>query len=147
MGGVSIGGGGRREECVRTFQSTLVDGPCGWETIVLRRFRNVDCEHLKLILIRHHLRPAVQNRHRALRQAVLLLELRVHQEQRLAELGRTLLERLLEEVARALELGAAVALDELGEVDVPELEGDGEGEELDAAFVDLRARKHRVDRK
>lgn len=72
---------------------------------------------------------------------MLLLELRVHQEQRLAELRRALLERLLEKVARALELGAAVALDELGEVDVPELEGDREGEELDAAFVDLRARQ------
>ena len=135
---MSIGGFVRREDCRRTFQSTLVDGPCGRETIVLRRFRDVDRKHFKLILIRHHLRRAVQDRHRALRQTVLLLELCVHQEQRLAELGRALLERLLEEVARALELGATVALDKLGEVDVPELEGDGEGKELDAAFVNLQ---------
>ena len=39
----------------------------------------------------------------------------------------------------SIELGAAVALDEFGEVDVPELKGDGEGEELDAAFVDLQS--------
>ena len=77
---------------------------------------------------------------------MLLLKLRVHQEQRLAELRRALLKRLLEEVARALELGAAVALDEFGEVDVPELEGDGEGKELDTAFVNLQIHVRQVIR-
>ena len=69
---------------------------------------------------------------------MVFFQLCIHQEDRLAELRRALLKRLLEEVARTLELGAAVALDELGEVDVPELVGDGESEELNAAFVDLR---------
>jgi hypothetical protein len=68
---------------------------------------------------------------------VILLELGVHEVERLAELGRAVLECLLKQVARPLELLAAVSLDKLGEVDVPDLESDGEVEQLDAAFVDL----------
>lgn len=90
---------------------------------------------------------------------MLLLELAVQQENRLAVLGRARLERLLKQVARALELGATlcshdsgsarwerrakkaqtyVALDKLAQVGVPDLEGDRVREEVDAALVDLR---------
>jgi len=100
---------------------------------------------------------------------VLLLELCEHEEERLAELVGALLQSLLEEISSSLEFGSTlreqrrskdveseptrfrgerydkgrerthVSLDKLGEVDVPDFEGDGEGKEVDSSLVDLEA--------
>jgi hypothetical protein len=68
---------------------------------------------------------------------VILFQLGVHEEERLAELLGTVFECLLKQVPCSLELLSSVSLDELGEVDVPDFESDREVEELDTSFVDL----------
>lgn len=75
--------------------------------------------------------------HRPSGKAVILFKLAVHQVQRLCELGRTVVQGLLEQVSRSFNLGTAVTLEELGEEDVPELESDGVAKEGDSALVDL----------
>lgn len=54
------------------------------------------------------LRRAVVDAHRALGESVLLLHLAVHEVERLRELGRAVLESLLEEVPSSLDLVTAL---------------------------------------
>ena len=68
---------------------------------------------------------------------MLLLELRVHEVERLAEFRRAVLECLLKEVSGAFEFLPAISFDEFGEVDVPDFKGDGEVEQLNTPFVNL----------
>ena len=59
----------------------------------------------------------------------------------LCKLGGAAVQGLLEQVPRPLQLLAAVAVDELGEVRVPDVVHVGPTEERDASFVRLRSRK------
>lgn len=64
--------------------------------------------HLEPILCLHSSGSPLVDRHRPLRQSVLLLELSVEEVEGLGVLRRAGVERLLEEVACSLELGAAL---------------------------------------
>lgn len=121
----------------QALDSALVDWPRGRKTEICSRLGNVDGVHVETVRILHGGGSAIVNSHGAFRQTVLFLQFGVHQIKRLAELRWTVFERLLEQVSRSLELLAAVSTDKLGQVDVPDLEGDWEVEELDSAFVHL----------
>lgn len=75
--------------------------------------------------------------HGAFGQTMFLLELAVHQQQALGIFGWALERSLLEQVSSTLHLGAAEALDKLGEVGVEQFELDGVAEEVESAFVHL----------
>jgi hypothetical protein len=59
--------------------------------------------YLELVFVLHDLRRTIVDPHRSFRKAILLFELRIHQEQRLAKLGWAFLERLLKQITRSLE--------------------------------------------
>lgn len=119
------------------FQCPLVDRSCGRQAKVGRRLRNVDREHLELVRVLDCRRSTVVYPHSALCKTVLLFQLGVHEVEGLAELLRAVLQRLLEQIPRTFQLLAAVSLDELGQVDVPDFESDREIEQFDASLVDL----------
>jgi hypothetical protein len=78
--------------------------------------RNIQQIHARAIRLGHGGGGALVDRHRVPREAVRLLEIGVHHiEQRRVRLWRGG-DRLLEQVARALELAAAVARDKLAQV-------------------------------
>lgn len=121
----------------QTLDGALVDRSRGGQAKVGGRLGNVDGEHVKLVGVLHGCASAVVDAHRALGQTVLLLKLGVHEVQRLAELGGAILQCLLKQVAGSLQLLAAVASNKLGQVNVPNLEGHREVEQLDASLVHL----------
>ena len=64
--------------------------------------------HLKFVIIGNDLRRAVVNRHCTLRQPIILLQLSVHEKERLAGFGRAFLECLLKEVSSTLKFCSAL---------------------------------------
>jgi hypothetical protein len=59
---------------------------------------------------------------------VIFFQLGVHEEQGFAVLFWAVFQSLLEKISRPFELFAAVSLDEFGQVNVPNLKGNGEME-------------------
>mmetsp|Transcript_50121 Transcript_50121/g.145341 ORF Transcript_50121/g.145341 Transcript_50121/m.145341 type:complete len:541 (+) Transcript_50121:926-2548(+) len=96
-----------------------------------------DAVHLEHVLLLDRLRRAVEDGQGVPREAVLLLQTRVEHVQPPSKLRRGLLHGLLKEVARPLQLAAAVALDEAGEVGEPDVVHVRPAEHLDPALVDL----------
>lgn len=68
---------------------------------------------------------------------MLFLQLGVHEVERLAELFRAVFEGLFKQVSCTFEFLAAVTLNKLREVNIPDLESDGEVEQFDSPFVHL----------
>lgn len=101
LGGLLVG---------EALDRALVDGARGGEAKVGSRLGDVEREHLHPVRGLDGGRRAVVDAHRALCEAMLLLELPVEQEERLGELGRAVLERLLKEVACALELVSSLSM-------------------------------------
>jgi hypothetical protein len=119
------------------LQRSLVDWSRGGQSKVGGGFGDIDSEHLKLIRVLHGRGGSVVNAHSALGETMIFFQLGVHEEEGLAELLWTILEGLFEQVSSSLKLLAAVSLDEFGQVDVPDLEGNGEVEQLNTTFVNL----------
>mmetsp|Transcript_60825 Transcript_60825/g.167050 ORF Transcript_60825/g.167050 Transcript_60825/m.167050 type:complete len:598 (+) Transcript_60825:425-2218(+) len=104
----------------QALDGDLVDLAGARDTVVALGLFDVEHVHVELLLVRHGPRRAVVHAHRVAHEAVLLLELGVFEVELRGAVGGALGHGLLEEVARALELGAAVPRDELVEVAVPE---------------------------
>lgn len=92
---------------------------------------------LELIALVDTLYSHFVDTHGTLGKTMFLLELAIHQEQALGILGRTFERGFLEQVSRALHLGATKALNELGQVGIEQLELDGVIKEVESSLIHL----------
>lgn len=119
----------------KRFNGALVDGTCGGETKVGGRLGDVEFEHFEAVFVGDGAGCALVDSHCVAGETALFFELAVHEVEGFGEFGGAPVDGLFEEVAEALDVDLAV--DGFREVEVPDFEGDGVGEEVEAALVDL----------
>mmetsp|Transcript_9908 Transcript_9908/g.25487 ORF Transcript_9908/g.25487 Transcript_9908/m.25487 type:complete len:687 (-) Transcript_9908:185-2245(-) len=121
------------------LDSRLVDVTCLGHAEKLGRLGNVEVVQVVALLDGHVLHGALVDGHRVAHQPVLLLQLGVEHVE-LVRLARgALLQRLLEQVTCALELGASEAGNKLVEVEEPDLKDVWVLEDAHAALVRLES--------
>ncbi|GIX65859.1 conserved oligomeric Golgi complex subunit 5, putative [Babesia caballi] len=133
---------------VDELEALLVDAARLHDPVELGRLGQVELDHRQLVLLGGAARRVLEHAEAAAHQPELLLHVRVQKKQVLDVLRRDLpgvggvprVDALVEYLARALQLAAAVALDELGEVRQVEVVELGPLEERHALFEDAEGR-------
>ena len=120
----------------KQFDGSLVDRPGRGQAKVCRRLGDVEGENVDAVFVRNLSARSVVDPHGVPRETARLLQIAVHEIKHLAELRRTAVDGLLEQITKPLHVHPTV--DGFREIQIPQLECDGVAEEFETPLIDLR---------